>query len=151
MRYANQSLYLLGDTTPTASFGRIARINSASNRLADVGRSSANDADIRSGSSYGPTNDLKGISLHAVARKQRSRAIGDLIVAMSQALSTWIRSALVEMGKRREERATYIALAGLDARTLRDIGIDRGDIRSVAHGLAYGDPTRVLLSTHRGF
>ena len=45
---------------------------------------------------------------------------------------------------------TYRALAELDARTLKDIGIDRGEIRSVAHGLAYGDTTRMLVSAHRG-
>jgi uncharacterized protein YjiS (DUF1127 family) len=69
---------------------------------------------------------------------------------MTQALSASIRRALRDLRKRRDYRATYRALAGLDARTLKDIGIDRGDIRSVAHGLSYGDTTRVLLSAHRG-
>ena len=149
MRYASQSQYLLGDTTPAASFGCVTRINPA-NRFASVVTVSANEADIRTGASRDPAEDLNGIALLAAAREQQSRAIGDLIVAVSRALSASIRRALVEMRKRREERATYEALAELDARTLRDIGIDRGDIRSVAHGLAYGDPTQVLLSAHRG-
>lgn len=149
MRYANHSQYLLGDTVPAASFGRIARTSSASSRLAGVVTVSANEADIHSAASR-DLEDLNGLALHAEARKQQSRAIGALILAMTQALSASIRRALRDLRKRRDYRATYRALAGLDARTLKDIGIDRGDIRSVAHGLTYGDPTRVLLSAHRG-
>ena len=40
------------------------------------------------------------------------------------------------------ERATGRALAELDARALRDIGLDRSEIRSVARELAQGRPTR---------
>lgn len=149
MRYSNQSQYLLGDTTPAASIGRIARISAAPSRLAGVDTVSANEADIHT-ASYGPEH-LNGMALHAAARKQQARAIGSLIVTMTEALSASIRRALADMRKRRDEQSTYRALAALDARTLKDIGIDRNDIRSVAHGLAYGDPTRVLLSAHRGF
>jgi uncharacterized protein YjiS (DUF1127 family) len=150
MRYASHSQYLLGDTTPAASFGRIARTSSTSSRLAGVVTVSANEADIRTVAPRDPAEDLNGIALHAAARKQQSRAVAALIVAVSQALSASIRRVLLEMRKRREEQVTYRALAELDARTLKDIGIDRGEIRSVAHGLAYGDTTRVLLFGHRG-
>ena len=150
MRYANNSQYLLGDTTPAAIFGRVARTTSAANRLAGVVTVSANEADIRSGASRDPAEDLNGISLHAATRKQRSRAIGKQIVVMSRALLALIQRALLDLRKRRNEQATYRALAGLDARTLNDIGIARGEIRSVAHGLAFGDTPLVLLSARRG-
>jgi len=150
MRYASHSQYLLGDTTPAASFGRIARISTAANRPAAVATISANEADIHSGAPGDPVVDLNGFSLHATARQERSRAIGNLIVAMGQVLSASIRRALLDMRRRRDEQMTYRALAELDARTLKDIGIDRGEIRSVAHGLAYGDTARMLVSGHRG-
>jgi len=41
------------------------------------------------------------------------------------------------------ERATCRALGGLDARALRDIGLDRSEIGSVAHELADPAATRI--------
>lgn len=74
--------------------------------------------------------------LHQAARADRSRRIGDAIVAALR----WLQSQLEQYAERRRRhalaRATYRALCGLDARTLRDLGIDRSQLSSVALGVA---------------
>jgi len=42
-------------------------------------------------------------------------------------------NTLAEMAKRKEQRETFKALQSLSNRELNDIGISRGDIRSVAN------------------
>ena len=54
-----------------------------------------------------------------------------------------LRRLIADMQRGREEQATYRALAALDTRTLRDIGLDRSEIRSVARELADRHATRV--------
>jgi uncharacterized protein YjiS (DUF1127 family) len=54
-----------------------------------------------------------------------------------------LRAALAGWQHRRLQRATHIALAALDARVLRDIGLDRSEIPSLALAAAVGDETRI--------
>jgi uncharacterized protein YjiS (DUF1127 family) len=63
-------------------------------------------------------------------------------LAIERTLRAW-REALK---RRREARGRHEALAGLDDRTLRDIGIDRGEIASYAHEPADDHRTRVYQS-----
>lgn len=54
--------------------------------------------------------------------------------------------AVVEgLQRRRLQRATHMALSGLSAHILRDIGIDPSEIPSIAHAAPKGDPTRIHL------
>ena len=72
-----------------------------------------------------------------------------------QSLSHWLDAACLALGSAAERartawlqyqdcRATDIVLHGLDARGLRDIGIARCEIPSIAAATGgFGDPTRV--------
>ncbi|HTN47804.1 MAG TPA: DUF1127 domain-containing protein [Burkholderiaceae bacterium] len=163
MRYSNQSQYLLGETS-ASSFGRITRSVAAPGRVTGAATASANEDELRlrdpgaalavralAANGFGEAAiERSGIyaalaakPLHSAARTARARAIGDLISGATHAASAAIRRFIAEARRQREEQATYRALAGLHARTLRDIGIDRSEIRSVARELAHGQPTRM--------
>jgi uncharacterized protein YjiS (DUF1127 family) len=67
-----------------------------------------------------------------------------LIEAARVAMGAALRRLLARSRRRREERATYVALRDLDARTLHDLGIHRSELISVAAELASdADSTRV--------
>jgi uncharacterized protein YjiS (DUF1127 family) len=94
-----------------------------------------------------PTN----YQLHQAACAHRSFTLGEIIVAMIQAAGAIARRAHVRRRQRREARAIYDALRQLDDRTLRDIGFDRSEIRSVAAQMTgEAEPThvRALLALH---
>ncbi len=76
------------------------------------------------------------MQLEAAARAERSRRVGDLAAAIWRAVAQRVRHQLKQAQKRREARATYLALCDLDARTLHDIGLHRSEILSVALELA---------------
>jgi uncharacterized protein YjiS (DUF1127 family) len=90
--------------------------------------------------------------LHAMARADRARRAVDLAAAVWHFLAVRLRQRLANYRQGRQAHATYRALSRLDARTLRDIGLDRSEIRSVAAetgGLTA--VTRVqLLQPHAG-
>ena len=54
-----------------------------------------------------------------------------------------LRAALDGWQRRRLQRATQVALAELDVRVLRDIGLDRSEIPSLALAAGVGDETRI--------
>jgi hypothetical protein len=56
--------------------------------------------------------------------------------ATLEPLRRTLRSLLDEWRRRRHSRLTDLALCGLDARTLRDLGFDGSELSSVAHDLA---------------
>jgi uncharacterized protein YjiS (DUF1127 family) len=70
--------------------------------------------------------------LHQAARADRSFTLGEIIVAVIQAAGAIARRAYARHRRRRQARAIYNALHQLDDRTLRDLGFDRSEIRSVA-------------------
>ena len=72
------------------------------------------------------------MQLEAAARAERSRRVGDLAAAIWRAVAQRVRHLLKQAEQRRDARATYLALRGLDARTLHDIGLHRSEILSVA-------------------
>lgn len=90
---------------------------------AEVGDDAIPDA-----ASARPTN----YALYHAARTHRSFTLREIIVALMQALAAFARQSLARHRQRRRARSTYDALRQLDDRTLRDLGFDRSEIRSVA-------------------
>jgi len=70
--------------------------------------------------------------LYHAARAHCSFTLGEIIVALMQALAAFARQSLARHRQRRRARSTYDALRQLDDRTLRDLGFDRSEITSVA-------------------
>jgi uncharacterized protein YjiS (DUF1127 family) len=164
MRNSTQSQYLTGIARPDESFGRIARSIAVPRRVAADSMRSANEADItlrdesealalRSAAANGfgdaavnRSGDItrwSAIELHAVARADRSRQLGQFFERARRFALDRLRRLIADMQRGREEQATYRALSALDARTLRDVGLDRSEIRSVARELADRHATRV--------
>jgi uncharacterized protein YjiS (DUF1127 family) len=171
MRTSTQSQYLIGTTRPDEGFGRIARSIAVPRQVATDSTRSANEADItlrdesealalRSAAANGfgdaavnrsgDVTQSSAIELHAAARAHRSRRLGQSVERALRLALGRLRQLIADMQRGREEQATYRVLAALDARTLRDVGLDRSEIRSVARELADRYATRVhaLQSPH---
>jgi uncharacterized protein YjiS (DUF1127 family) len=90
--------------------------------------------------------------LYHAARAHCSFTLGEIIVALMQALAVFARQALARHRQRRRARSTYDALRQLDDRTLRDLGFERSEIRSVvAEMIEEVEYTRVrALRSSRG-
>ena len=165
MRYLIQSQLMPSGPLPAESFGRFARWAAVSRSINGAATRSANEADINSrepneavalravaANGFGDAaiehdstyTHLATVPLHAAARRQRARAIGEAIAATLQRLVADYRRHSLEW-------ATGRALAELDARALRDIGLDRSEIRSVASELAKGHQTRIHSMNARRF
>ena len=72
------------------------------------------------------------MQLEDAARAERSRLLGDIAASIWRPVAQRLRHLLKQARQRRMARATYLALRGLDARTLHDIGLHRSEILSVA-------------------
>ena len=70
------------------------------------------------------------------ARVHRAIALGSIIVEVIQAVVAIARRAYARHLQRREARETRDALAFLDDRALRDLGLDRSEITSIAAEIA---------------
>lgn len=114
-----------------ASFGRIAR--SVATPWHGASAISANDADLRASAAGSARPDLP--RLLAAARARRGRLLGDAVAAPLRLASDRLRAWLERARRAAQRRATYLALAELDARTLRDIGLTRSELMSAASGL----------------
>jgi uncharacterized protein YjiS (DUF1127 family) len=71
-------------------------------------------------------------ALHQLEDRDRSFTLGEIVVAAIQATVAIARRAQARHRQRRQAQAIYDALHQLDDRTLRDLGFDRSEIRSVA-------------------
>jgi hypothetical protein len=157
----SQSLQLPGDSTPAERFGRIARTIPAPGRLALAVTDSANEARLFRGgdieamnavarramcaSGFGETSHaaLDGVTLHAAARVGRARLAGDLLASALRAAVARIRGWHERYRRHLDAQAIYRDLAGLDGRTLADLGIHhRGELRFIAQRLAHGEDPR---------
>jgi uncharacterized protein YjiS (DUF1127 family) len=146
------------DTAPEVSPGRIARTIAGPRRLMLPMTGSANQASIHegvgapvrptsaadllqldAGSAPAADRHADATELHHAARRFRMRRLGDLVAAAGRAIAMWLRHAVAAYRRHGEERATYLALAALDSHTLRDLGVDRGELRAVAYRLAHGE------------
>ena len=74
--------------------------------------------------------------LYHAARAYRSFTLGQIIVAVMQAVAAIARQALARYAQHQRARSMYDALRQLDDHTLRDLGFDRSEIRSVVAELA---------------
>ena len=164
MRYSIQSQLMPGGPLPAESFGRIARCAAVPRPINGAATRSANEADINSReptrrwrcarlrptvSATPPSNtpvrmrSVTAVPLHAAARMQRVRAIGQAIAGAARAIASKLQRLVADYRRHNLEWATGRALAELDARALRDIGLDRSEIRSIARELAEGYTTRI--------
>lgn len=75
---------------------------------------------------------LPKYELHRAARAHRSLMLGEIVIAAIRAAVAITRRAYARHGKRREAWAVQDALRELDDRTLRDLGFDRSEIKSLA-------------------
>jgi uncharacterized protein YjiS (DUF1127 family) len=75
-------------------------------------------------------------TLHQAALAHRSFTLGEIIVEAIRAVGAIVGAiasrALARYRQRQQAWATYDALRQLDDRTLRDLGFDRSELRSVA-------------------
>jgi len=163
MRYSIQSQLMPGRPLPAESFGRIARCAAVPSPINGAATRSANEADINSrepnealalraiaANGFGDAvidrtgthADLAALPLHAAPRTQSAHAVGQAIAGVARTLASILQRLVTDYRRHSLERATGRALAELDARALRDIGLDRSEIRSVARDLAQGRPTR---------
>jgi uncharacterized protein YjiS (DUF1127 family) len=79
---------------------------------------------------------VDSFAAHAAARKARAERIGERV-------ALGLRRVLAAVRRRLDANATYLALSELDSHTLRDLGLDRSEIRSVADEISYAGATRV--------
>ena len=93
-----------------------------------------------------PHSLLDSIELYHQAREQRSYWLRRIIGAALQATADRLRQMLANWTRRQHARATYSALRGLDAHILRDLGLHRSELMSVAAEVAgSAESTRVRL------
>ena len=86
--------------------------------------------------------------LHRAARAYRSLMLGSIIVAAIQAVVAIARRAYARHRQRQRASAIYDVLRKVDDRTLRDMGLDRGEIWSVAAEMSgEAQQTRVGANT----
>lgn len=87
--------------------------------------------------------------LQQTARTRRSFMLGEALVAAVRAGSAIARRAYARYRQRRQASAFYDALRQLDDHTLRDLGFDRSELRSVVAevtGQAEHTRLRVVLA-----
>lgn len=98
----------------------------------------AQHALARNGFGDGATTDVASFAqptsyrLHQDARVHSWLTLGDIVVATIHTVGAIARRAYARYRQRRQARVTYDILRRLDDRTLRDLGFDRSEIRSVA-------------------
>lgn len=68
----------------------------------------------------------------AAARQHRSASLVAIVATLGSAVGEALRNAVQRWQQQRRLRRTYLALAGLDERTLKDIGIGSHEAGSVA-------------------
>lgn len=89
--------------------------------------------------------------LYLAARAHRSHLLGESAVTVLRAAGGLARRAYARYRQRREARNIRDVLRGLDDRMLRDLGLDRSEIASVAAevtGEAEHTRVRAQLSSH---
>lgn len=89
--------------------------------------------------------------MYHAARAHRSLALGEFIIAAIKTVEAYARQALVRQQQRRQARSIYDAIRQLDDRSLRDLGLDRSEIRSLAAemtGEAACTRVRALQTSH---
>ena len=94
----------------------------------------------------GRSGDAFSLALQASA--ERHARLSDALAALFRSLAASGRRAIASWQRAREARATYRALSRLDARMLRDLGIERSEMASVAAEIA-GESERTRIQALR--
>jgi uncharacterized protein YjiS (DUF1127 family) len=107
----------------------------------------ARRAVLANGFGEAPTNSMPfadPMALDRAARAYRSAGLAAIVTEIARAAMDAFRRAIKAWRRRRDRHATERALRALDGRTLRDLGFDPSEVRSVSMELS-GDaePTRV--------
>ena len=96
-----------------------------------------------------PVDDDRWLSSHAPYRAVRVRrgvVLRTLVLAVLESAREFARDALARHRRRRQMRAIYDTLQGLDDSTLRDLGFHRSEIMSVAaEAVEEAERTRVRV------
>ena len=125
---------------PLISVGRVKRSYPVTPSAVDAGASNESvfrsaPADTRS------APDATQLAL--LARAQRFASLAEIVAAVVSAFVAKVRGGWESWQRARDERDTYRALSALDARTLRDLGLDASEVRSVAAELSgASEPSR---------
>ncbi len=83
-----------------------------------------------------PHSVLDGIELQHQARGHRARSVSKIVASALGALAAGMRQLYTSWQRQQRVSATFRALSALDTRTLRDLGIDRSEILSLANAAA---------------
>jgi hypothetical protein len=127
-------------TLPLISVGRVKRSYPIAATAAD---SSASNESVFSSAPTDTRVAPDATQLALLARTQRSASLAEIVSALVSALAATARDWRRSWLRAQNERATYRALSALDARTLRDLGLDVSEVRSIAGELSgASEPTR---------
>ena len=86
------------------------------------------------------------LQLDAAARQQRSKGWARLVRNIGARLTELVARRYAAWRRARDVRATVDALAQLDARTLKDIGLTQGELHSIAIDVVTGRSDRIRTS-----
>ena len=125
-------------STRAQSFGRVARRHPVAPHFL-VFRAVAS-ADGRQGAADHLLTPQLIAAAIAAGHAGRQRRLGELIARALRRLADAVRRIAAQWRHSRDVHATYRALSALDTRTLRDLGFDRSELRSVALDWARGFP-----------
>lgn len=127
-------------TLPLISVGRVKRSYPIGATFADYG---ASNESLFSSAPTGTRVAPDATQLALLARTQRSASLAEIVSSLVSALAATARDWRKSWLQAQNERATYRALSALDARTLRDLGVDVSEVRSIAGELSgASEPTR---------
>ncbi|MGZ8272885.1 MAG: DUF1127 domain-containing protein [Burkholderiaceae bacterium] len=90
---------------------------------------------------------LQSRHLELAARANRALLVTAALNAVWHHIVASARGAVAAWQRGRQRRATYLALRGLDDRTLHDLGLSRSEILSVAMDVDRDDEIRRLRTT----
>jgi len=91
-----------------------------------------------------------GDDMLRVAQARRADFLGDSVVATIKAVSGFVQQAYARFQRARRASDIYDALRQLDDTTLRDLGFDRSELRSVAiEAAAQADDTSTNVPAER--
>ncbi|MGH6612076.1 MAG: DUF1127 domain-containing protein [Burkholderiaceae bacterium] len=90
---------------------------------------------------------LTSTEFHRRIRTLRSKHLRDMVTAALNSAANWVQRTVEQWRLQQRTHATFVALHELDARMLRDLGIHRSEILSVAAELARSvDCSRVRVA-----
>jgi uncharacterized protein YjiS (DUF1127 family) len=96
---------------------------------------------------YSPVARPSSYALFHDARSTRAYALAEIVSTAMVAIADLTRQAVERARQRRSARASHDALRALDDRSLRDLGLDRSELESIAGEVA-GSAERTRMRAH---